>query len=167
MWHTGLVALWHMGSSQTRARTHVPCIGRWILNHGATREVPASCFLKACQRRDVLKPEVSQGLKFKRLQMTPRRQAPLENREELAEPGWLSWGESGWLELSGRCPPCPGPASSPCPLSCLMLRPDVSCCVLPCIHCCLAFIANLLGHIPQPQLPSLGATAAAYFLGLL
>ena len=28
-----------MGSSQTRARTHVPCIGRRILNHCATREV--------------------------------------------------------------------------------------------------------------------------------
>ena len=27
-----------MGSSQTRARTHVPCIGRQILNHCATRE---------------------------------------------------------------------------------------------------------------------------------
>ena len=38
--HTGLVALWHVGSSRTRARTHVPCIGRWILNHCATREVP-------------------------------------------------------------------------------------------------------------------------------
>ena len=30
-----------MGSSRTRARTHVPCIGRWILNHCATREVPS------------------------------------------------------------------------------------------------------------------------------
>ena len=27
-----------MGSSWTRARTRVPCIGRWILNHCATRE---------------------------------------------------------------------------------------------------------------------------------
>ena len=27
-----------MGSSRTRARTHVPCIGRRILNHCATRE---------------------------------------------------------------------------------------------------------------------------------
>ena len=27
-----------MGSSWTRARTHVPCSGRWILNHCATRE---------------------------------------------------------------------------------------------------------------------------------
>ena len=35
---TGLVALWHVGSSQTRARTHVPCIGRQTLNHCATRE---------------------------------------------------------------------------------------------------------------------------------
>ena len=33
---TGLVAPWHVGSSQTRARTHVPCIGRQILNHCAT-----------------------------------------------------------------------------------------------------------------------------------
>ena len=34
-----------MGSSQTRARTHVPCLGRQILNHCATREVPCVlCF---------------------------------------------------------------------------------------------------------------------------
>ena len=31
LWHTGLVALGHMGSSQTRDRNCVPCIGRWIL----------------------------------------------------------------------------------------------------------------------------------------
>ena len=34
----GLVAPRHVGSSRTRARTRVPCIGRWILNHCATRE---------------------------------------------------------------------------------------------------------------------------------
>ena len=34
----GLVAPGHVGSSQTRAQTHVPCIGRQILNHCATRE---------------------------------------------------------------------------------------------------------------------------------
>ena len=38
-WHMGLVALRHMGSSWTRAQTHVPCTGRWILNCCATREV--------------------------------------------------------------------------------------------------------------------------------
>ena len=35
---TGPVAPRHVGSSQTRARTRVPCIGRQILNHCATRE---------------------------------------------------------------------------------------------------------------------------------
>ena len=39
MWHTGLAAPQHGGSSRTRDRTRVPCIGRQILNHCATREV--------------------------------------------------------------------------------------------------------------------------------
>ena len=38
-WRTGLLAPRHVGSSQTRARTRVACIGRRILNHCATREV--------------------------------------------------------------------------------------------------------------------------------
>ena len=38
LWRTGLVAPRHVGSSRTRARTHVPCIGRRILNHCATRK---------------------------------------------------------------------------------------------------------------------------------
>ena len=37
LWLTGLVALQHVGSSWTRDRTRVPCIGRQILNHCATR----------------------------------------------------------------------------------------------------------------------------------
>ena len=45
MWRTGLVAPRHVGSSQTRARTRVPCIGRRILNHCATREAHVCCFL--------------------------------------------------------------------------------------------------------------------------
>ena len=35
---TGLAALKHVGSSQTRDWTHVPCIARRILNHWTTRE---------------------------------------------------------------------------------------------------------------------------------
>ena len=35
----GLVAPQQVGSSQTRDRTHVPCIGRQILNRWTTREV--------------------------------------------------------------------------------------------------------------------------------
>ena len=39
LWLMGLVAPQHVGSSQTRDRTRVPCIGRQILNHCTTREV--------------------------------------------------------------------------------------------------------------------------------
>ena len=42
LWLTGPVAPCHVGSSQTRARTCFPCIGRQILNHCATREAPVS-----------------------------------------------------------------------------------------------------------------------------
>ena len=44
LWHTGLVALRHVGSSRIRAQTCVPCIGRRVLNHCATTEVPGSVF---------------------------------------------------------------------------------------------------------------------------
>ena len=44
LWRTGPVAPRHVGSSQTRARTRVPCIGRQILNNCATREAPMLFF---------------------------------------------------------------------------------------------------------------------------
>ena len=44
LWLTGPVAPRHVGSSQTRARTRVPCFGRQILNHCATREAPGCNF---------------------------------------------------------------------------------------------------------------------------
>ena len=40
LWLTSLAAPWPVGSSQTRARTRVPCIGRQTLSHCATREAP-------------------------------------------------------------------------------------------------------------------------------
>ena len=43
----GLLALRHVGSSQTRAQTRVPCIGRWILNHCAIKEAPLLNLLKS------------------------------------------------------------------------------------------------------------------------
>ena len=42
---TGPAAPRHVGSSQTRAQTRVPCIGRQTLNHFATREAPIKLFL--------------------------------------------------------------------------------------------------------------------------
>ena len=46
LWRTGLVAPWHVRSSRARARTRVPCIGRRILNHCATRGA-LECSFKA------------------------------------------------------------------------------------------------------------------------
>ena len=43
LWHTGLVAPRHAGSSRTRARTRVPCTGRRTPNHCTTREACISC----------------------------------------------------------------------------------------------------------------------------
>ena len=45
LWHTGLVAPRHVGSSWTKARIRVPYVGRWILNHCATREAPLGLIL--------------------------------------------------------------------------------------------------------------------------
>ena len=46
LWCTGLAAPWQVKSSQTRNQTCVPCIGRWILNHWTTGEVPFLSHLK-------------------------------------------------------------------------------------------------------------------------
>ena len=40
LWHTGLAALQHVESSQTRDWTHVPCTGRRMLYHWITRKSP-------------------------------------------------------------------------------------------------------------------------------
>ena len=41
LWCTGLVAPQHVESSRSRDRTHVPCVGRRILIHCTTKEVPS------------------------------------------------------------------------------------------------------------------------------
>ena len=45
LWLTGPAAPRHVGSSQTRAQTRVPCIGRQTPNHCATREAQTLFFL--------------------------------------------------------------------------------------------------------------------------
>ena len=72
----GLVALWHVGSSPTRARTHIPCIDRQILNHCDTREVPLCAFLVAVLGttlyiHNVLPSLVSHFIDFSEVQTPP------------------------------------------------------------------------------------------------
>ena len=40
LWHTGFDVLWHVGSSQTGDQTRISCLGRRVLYHWATMEVP-------------------------------------------------------------------------------------------------------------------------------
>ena len=55
MWLAGLAAPRHVGSSQTRARTRVPCISRQILNHCVTREAQNPCLSPmTCQASSML-----------------------------------------------------------------------------------------------------------------
>ena len=58
LWLTGPAAPRHVGSSQTRARTRVPCTGRQILNHCTTREARKMCllFLLKSQRHFLANP---------------------------------------------------------------------------------------------------------------
>ena len=46
LWRTNLVASRHVGSSRTGTQTRIICIGRRILNHCTTREVPGCLNLK-------------------------------------------------------------------------------------------------------------------------
>ena len=50
----GLVALQHVASSRTRARTRVSCIGRRILNHCATRETHINIFYIAVSFSEIV-----------------------------------------------------------------------------------------------------------------
>ena len=64
LWHMGLVAPQHVGSSRSRDRTHVPCIGRRILNHCTTREV-LPLFFYMCPHSNLVRQEFSRDKKTK------------------------------------------------------------------------------------------------------
>ena len=83
----GLVAPWHMGSSRTRARTRVPCIGRQILNHCATREAPECVFIASVQNRGV----GSSGVRFHRCSLFMQRKSLLPLAYHTPELGHKLW----------------------------------------------------------------------------
>ena len=62
-WPPGSVNLRHVGSSWTWGQAHVPCIGRQILNHWATRE--ACCHLFMGWLDDFLKSKLLISKKLK------------------------------------------------------------------------------------------------------
>ena len=67
----GLVAPRYVGSSWTRDGTHVPCIGRWILNHWTTREVLLFPFLTHMFLTRTSLPHISKRLGWDRQPSAP------------------------------------------------------------------------------------------------
>ena len=47
--------------SLTRDQIHLPCIGRWILNHWATREVSTHWYLKVRDSGSIYPIELGKG----------------------------------------------------------------------------------------------------------
>ena len=97
----GLVAPQHVGSSRIRAQTCVPCIGRRILNHCATREVPLSNFSYAdVQREDFIwvRSKTASHTSKDRLQWPhksepqPLAGRPLHEGAPLSQAHWLGQG---------------------------------------------------------------------------
>ena len=104
MWHTGLVALWHVGSSQTRARTRVPCIGRRILNHCVTKEAPHPAlnlilFLRISLSSPPLLPPCPSPCQQTALSRDHSAMPPTPVRARF-DPGLFSWGFIGCWALS-------------------------------------------------------------------
>ena len=66
LWHTGLVALWQVGSSWTRDQTGVPCIARQILNHWTTREALRFSFILLLNSTPIV-----QNIKLLHVPLTP------------------------------------------------------------------------------------------------
>ena len=65
LWLTGPVALQHVASSQTRARTRVPCISRQTLNHCATREALLCFIIQQCLAVHLLQQKELRHKSFK------------------------------------------------------------------------------------------------------
>ena len=57
-WALLLQGMWDL-NSMTRERTHIPCIGRWILNHWTTRKVPPYHFLIVLKTKQLKDPLMS------------------------------------------------------------------------------------------------------------
>ena len=91
LWSAGSVVVAHglscsaadVGSSQTRARTRVPCIGRRILNHCATREALHN-FLKLKQPFNITKAVYVHGRNIRKYRSTKIRKY---------HGGRVSWGK--------------------------------------------------------------------------
>ena len=93
MWLTGSVAPRHVGSSQTRARTRVPCIGRQTPNHCATREAPTHLFMIPL----IWTSEAQPGSEY------PQGRTHGAGRAEFSSAGFRRKSTSQLIQVIGSC----------------------------------------------------------------
>ena len=165
--HMGLVPPWHVEPSQTRDRTHVPCISRRIPIHCSTREVLAHPWL-------TLLPSLTQCSMSPGLHSTPwdlHSQGHLLNSSVQFSHSVMS--NSLWPHESQHArPPCPSPTTGAYPNSCPSSRwchPTISSSVVPFSSCPQSFPAS--GSFPMSQLftsggQSIGVSASTSVLSM-
>ena len=97
----GLVAPRHVRSSQTRARTRVPCIGRRIFNHCATREALKSIIVESYVRITRKKVNFVEGYSY---HVTDTAVTELQRYDRLQMIlSLLKVREKSWLSCSHLC----------------------------------------------------------------
>ena len=123
LWLTGPVAPWHVGSSQNRARTRVPCIGRQTPNHCATREAQLLTF-------EVMPSLIHMSWNTKKLNPLDETQKYFQNgrrqrccRRCVGIKGDVAPRSDSSVHLSGSCYSCQSPASQ-CQSFCTVLEVD-------------------------------------------
>ena len=103
MWHTGLVAPQHVGSSWTRARTRVPRIGRQILNHCTTREARPLCLKKRYPpcRKCLIVTSGKKGTRCLFPSSSPKGKSPKSMKDVKIKNKWLGFGKQcGWRQAA-------------------------------------------------------------------
>ena len=103
--HTGLVARWRVESSQARDWTHVPSLGKRILNHWVIREVPSTnsvmnlcCF---CNRTSLVAQMVKHLPIMREIWVWSLGQEDPLEKEMSTHSSTLAW-KIPWMEERGR-----------------------------------------------------------------
>ena len=102
LWHMGLAAPRHGGSSQTRDRTHVPYMGRQIPNQWTTKEVPGLGLSLDLQNPFTTVPIYYMWLNKKRVKILGRPSLKFCLPQHLTFNGWQQCSTTVEVGSSGR-----------------------------------------------------------------
>ena len=113
LWHMGLAAPRHGGSSQTRDRTRLPYMGRQIPNQWTTKEVPGVGLSLDLQNPFTTVPIYYMWLNKKRVKILGRPSLKFCLPQHLTFNGWQQWLCSTTVEVGSSGRTQSGLASAP------------------------------------------------------